>query len=117
MVTQAPDPILIDAPELIPRGTSRWRLVEPTVLPLASFAILILVWEIGARFGLISEFFFSSPTGVLGAAAENVATPAFWNDVWISTQEFLVGYIAAIAIAIPFGLLTGWVRPLHLLFE
>ncbi len=117
MVTQAPDPIATQPPELIPRGTSRWRLIEPTVLPLASFAILILFWEFGSRFGFISEFFFSSPSGVLGAAAANVATPAFWNDVWISTQEFLVGYLAAIAIAIPFGLLTGWFRTLHFLFE
>jgi NitT/TauT family transport system permease protein len=117
MVTREPDPISTDVPVLIPRGTSRWRLIEPTVLPLASFALLVLVWEIGSRAGLISDFFFSSPTGVLTAAAANVGTAEFWNDVWISTQEFLVGYIAAISIALPFGLLTGWFRPLHFLFE
>lgn len=105
------------APALRPKGTSRWTLIEPTVLPLASFGVLIVIWELGARFGLISEFFFSSPSGVLQAAAVNIVTPEFWNDVWISAQEFLVGYVAAVALAIPFGLLTGWYRKLHFLFE
>jgi NitT/TauT family transport system permease protein len=104
-------------PELRPKGSSRWALVEPTLLPLASFAILLFVWEVTSRFGLISAFFFSSPTGVAEAAAENIFLPEFWNDVWISAQEFTVGYVAAVAIAIPFGLLTGWFRKPHFLFE
>lgn len=118
MSTDVPDlTTSIEAPKLVRRGESRWTLIEPTVLPLASFAVLILVWEITSRFGLISAFFFSSPSGVLAAAAQNVVLPEFWNDVWISGQEFMVGYVAAVALAIPFGLLTGWFRPLHFLFE
>jgi ABC-type nitrate/sulfonate/bicarbonate transport system permease component len=104
-------------PALRPRGSSRLAALEPTLLPLASFAILVVIWEVTSRMGLISAFFFSSPTGVLAAATQNIVLPEFWNDVWISTQEFTVGYVAAIALAIPFGLLTGWYRPLHFIFE
>jgi ABC-type nitrate/sulfonate/bicarbonate transport system permease component len=110
-------PTIPEAPNLRPRGSSRLAFIEPTLLPLASFAIVVLAWELASRLGLISAFFFSSPSGVMGAAAANIVLPEFWNDVWISTQEFLVGYVAAIAIAIPFGLLTGWFRPLHFIFE
>jgi ABC-type nitrate/sulfonate/bicarbonate transport system permease component len=105
------------SPALRPRGSSRLAALEPTLLPLASFAILVVIWEVTSRMGLISAFFFSSPTGVLAAATQNIVLPEFWNDVWISTQEFTVGYVAAIALAIPFGLLTGWYRPLHFIFE
>lgn len=110
-------PTIPETPALRPRGSSRLAALEPTLLPLGSFAVLIVAWEVTSRLGMINPFFFSSPTGVLDAAAQNIVQPEFWNDVWISTQEFLVGYIAAIAIAIPFGLLTGWFRPLHFLFE
>ncbi len=99
------------------RRANRLRAVEPTLLPLASFAILIIAWEVASRLELINPFFFSSPTGVIASGAENIVTPEFWNDVWVSAQEFLVGYIAAVALAIPFGLLTGWFRPLHFMFE
>jgi NitT/TauT family transport system permease protein len=99
------------------RRRAQIRALEPTLLPLASFVILLGAWEIGSRMQLISPFFFSSPTGVLAAGAEHLMTADFWNDVWISSQEFLVGYVAAVSLAIPFGLLTGWFRPLHYLFE
>jgi NitT/TauT family transport system permease protein len=116
--TDAPDlTTSVEAPKLLRRGESRWTLIEPTVLPLATFALLVVVWEIAARAEVINPFFFSSPSGVLDAAAVNIVTPEFWNDVWVSSQEFLVGYVAGIAVAIPFGLLTGWFRPLHFLFE
>ena len=117
LIPETTPPLTTGAPRLRPRGSGRLAALEPTLLPLASFAILIALWEIASRAGLISAFFFSSPTGVMEAAAENIVLPEFWNDVWISTQEFMVGYIAAIALAIPFGLLTGWFRSLHFLFE
>lgn len=100
-----------------PHRTSTWTRLEPTLLPLASFVVLLVLWEVGARMGLISAFFFSSPSGVLTAAADNIVTPEFWTDVWVSGQEFIVGYVAGVALAIPFGLLTGWFRPLHFMFE
>ncbi len=95
----------------------RFAVIEPTVLPLATFGALLALWETSARLGLINPFFFSSPVGVLEAGAENIFLPEFWNDVWVSSQEFSVGYVAAVAVAVPFGLLTGWYRPLHYLFE
>jgi len=119
MIPETPTtvPTIPETPALRPRGSSRWTVLEPTLLPLGSFVVLLVLWEVTSRLEMINPFFFSSPTGVAQAAATNIVTPEFWNDVWISTQEFLVGYIAAVSIAIPFGLLTGWFRPLHFLFE
>ncbi len=97
--------------------SKRWAAVEPTILPLATFGVLLVIWETAARLNLINPFFFSSPSGIAVAGSEAIVTAEFWNDVWISSQEFWVGYVAAIAIAVPFGLLTGWFKPLHYLFE
>jgi ABC-type nitrate/sulfonate/bicarbonate transport system permease component len=97
--------------------SKRWAVLEPTLLPLITFAALIVVWELAAALELINPFFFSSPSRVVAAGSNAIFTAEFWNDVWISSQEFAVGYVAAIALAVPFGLLTGWFRPLHYLFE
>jgi NitT/TauT family transport system permease protein len=99
------------------RRARKLYALEPTLLPVGTFVLLLVLWETGARAGAINPFFFSSPSGIVEAGATNVVRPEFWEDVWISTQEFLVGYVAAVALAVPFGLLTGWFRPLHHLFE
>jgi NitT/TauT family transport system permease protein len=93
------------------------RRTEPTLLPAISFALVIAVWEISADLGALDPFFFSSPARVVAAGYNEVQLPRFWNDVWISGQEFLVGYLVAVLLAVPFGLVTGWFRTLHDLFD
>jgi ABC-type nitrate/sulfonate/bicarbonate transport system permease component len=90
---------------------------ENVILPLATFALLIFLWEYGVRAAWFDPFFFSSPSRILIAAQRELQTPRFWNDVWVSSQEFTIGYVGAIIIAVPFGIVTGWFRTLHDLFD
>jgi NitT/TauT family transport system permease protein len=73
----------------------------------------LLFWEIGSRVGFVNRFFFSSPTGVIAAGIKEVQIPRFWVDVRASLTEFLAGYVLAIVLAVPLGLLTGWYRRLQ----
>lgn len=109
---------LLDA-ELAERSPLvRWYLAgEDYVLPLVSWVIVLVAWELAAQAGMLDPTFFSSPSAVVLAGIREVQIPRFWYDVQISGLEFLVGYLAAMAIAIPFGLITGWYRPLHLFFD
>jgi ABC-type nitrate/sulfonate/bicarbonate transport system permease component len=102
---------------VVRRRRRRWSDLEPTYLPLITFVALLVVWELAARLGLINAFFFSSPSAIIAAGAENIVRPQFWNDTWVSATEFFVGYAGALLIAIPFGLLTGWFKSLRYLFE
>lgn len=77
----------------------------------------LLLWELGSRAGVISEFFFSRPTEIVAAGANEVQTAEFWENAQISATEFLVGYGLAIAIGIPLGLLTGWYRRLNYVLD
>lgn len=91
--------------------------LEPTLLPLASFTAVLVLWEIGADSGALDPMFFSSPARVAETGLHELQAPAFWNDVSVSVQEFVIGYVAAVLIAVPFGLITGWFRTLHDLFD
>ena len=70
-------------------------------------------WEIGSRVGFVSEYFFSRRSAIVEAGIVEVGIPRFWVDVWASLTEFLVGYLLAIVLAVPLGLLAGWYRRLQ----
>jgi NitT/TauT family transport system permease protein len=90
---------------------------ESLLLPTLSFAGVLALWEIGSDSGALDTYFFSSPSRVLLAGFREVQQASFWNDVWISSQEFAIGYVGAILIAVPFGIVTGWSSALHDLFD
>jgi ABC-type nitrate/sulfonate/bicarbonate transport system permease component len=73
----------------------------------------IAFWEIGSRQGWINPFFFSRPSAILAAGIKEAALPRFWVDVRASISEFLIGYVLAVVLGIPLGLLTGWYRRLQ----
>jgi ABC-type nitrate/sulfonate/bicarbonate transport system permease component len=113
----------VAAPTAAPRTKRKggpWQAIverESTILPLATFGALLALWEIGARTGALDTFFFSSPSRIFAAGYREMQIPRFWNDVSISTQEFTIGYVLAVVVAVPFGLVTGWFRTLHDLFD
>ena len=74
---------------------------------ILSFTAVIVAWELLASTGLINPFFYSSPTRIAAAFVEEVQLARFWGDVRITTMELAIGYVAAVATAIPFGIVTG----------
>ena len=71
------------------------------------FVVMLVAWEIGSRTGEISPLFFSSPSAIVAAGVKEVQLPRFWRDLGLSSIEFIAGFAAAAAIAIPLGLLAG----------
>jgi ABC-type nitrate/sulfonate/bicarbonate transport system permease component len=105
------EPQLLDARVASLPRPLRWYLAnERAILGLGSFFGFFLIWEIGARLGIINEFFFASPLKILNAAILEVQNPRLWRDLQVSGTEFFVGYFLAVFSGIPLGLLAGWYR-------
>jgi len=68
---------------------------------------VLLVWEALGRSGLVDPLFISSPTQVAHAGWQLSHDRDFWSDVEVSATEFILGYGAALALAIPLGLAVG----------
>jgi ABC-type nitrate/sulfonate/bicarbonate transport system permease component len=68
---------------------------------------LLLAWEAFARSGLVDPLFISSPTRIAQAGWQLSHDADFWNDLRVSATEFLLGYGAAAAVAVPLGLAVG----------
>ncbi|MFD4367167.1 ABC transporter permease [Rhodococcus sp. NPDC058521] len=84
-----------------------WRLLKPSVVIVAFLAL----WEIAPRVGLVDEVFLPPFTTVVGAFFDLARSGELWQHVSASLFRALVGFLVAIAIAIPLGIAIAWYRP------
>jgi len=102
------------------RGTSLARLYlahERLAIGGGTLVAFLLLWEAFGESGLVDPLFVSSPTRVAQAGWQLVHDGDFWNDLTVSGREFMLGYGAAVAVAIPLGLAIGLSRRLQYLLS
>ena len=80
---------------------------ERLVIAGGTLIAVLAVWEALGGSGLIDPLFISSPSRVIAAGWQLARERDFWNDLRISGTEFILGYGAAVAVAIPLGLAVG----------
>ncbi|MFL5305377.1 MAG: ABC transporter permease, partial [Polyangia bacterium] len=109
----------------------RWRLQPPawsllnTVLPrarrraLISYAVVTVIWQLGATSGRwlgrpvpwLGNL--PAPTAVLAAWAHLVRDAGYWCSWLLSFQRVAIGFLAAVAVGIPFGLMMALSRTIR----
>jgi ABC-type nitrate/sulfonate/bicarbonate transport system permease component len=72
--------------------------------------IILAVWELLARLGVIDSLLFSQPTEVIAAFGRSFSQNHVMADIWVSAAEIGIGLGAAIIIGIPLGIVCGWNR-------
>jgi NitT/TauT family transport system permease protein len=91
---------------------------EKKVLGGSAIAIFIIVWELaGNVFQWINPMFMSAPSLIFKAAVQLFVSGEIYHDLYVSGIEFIVGYLSAAIVAIPFGLMVGWYRRLSYIFD
>lgn len=86
---------------------------------MAILAVLAAWWLVTTA-GMVSPFILPPPTAVLEAAqrlADGYLGASLATHLEASLSVVLSGYIAAVLIGVPLGILMAWVRPLAILFE
>lgn len=73
------------------------------ILRIMLLVLLLAVWEISARLGLINDFIFSSPTRVVTCFAEMVTDGSIFLHTGITVMETLISFALVIAV----GLVTA----------
>jgi len=81
----------------------RW---ESYAWPLLTGALLLIVWTLLVR--LSRTDVFPSPVAVQRGLAELLEQGLLWRYVGDSLRRVATGYLTAIAIGVPSGLLLGW---------
>jgi ABC-type nitrate/sulfonate/bicarbonate transport system permease component len=91
---------------------------EKKILGSAGVLVFLILWELaGNTFQWINPMFMSAPSLVFKAAVQLFASGEIYNDLYVSAVEFLGGYLLAVAVAIPFGIMVGWYKRMSYMFD
>ncbi len=90
----------------------RRLLRRPGIARLGVVIVLLLVWEIAARFFLDRDF-ISPPSAVLMSLGSLLATPGVTPALWLTLYEIAVAFVLAVIVGAGVGLAVGLNRFAH----
>ncbi|MFZ2949319.1 MAG: ABC transporter permease [Desulfuromonadaceae bacterium] len=86
----------------------------PKVLVATVMAVIfVMLWELAVRTGLTYLTPVPTATRILQVLGEMALAGTLWDHTSISLLRVTVGYLAAVALAIPVGFLLGWFKICH----
>lgn len=94
-----------------------WRWLRKIVIIIVSLALLLLVWWVIAELEIFETI--PTPQSTIAALVDLIQNGApqtglsLWSQVCASLVTFAKGTIMAVVVAVPLGLLLGYVRPLY----
>jgi len=93
-------------------GLRRWLLRHPGVVRLGVVAVLVIVWEIAARF-FVDRDFLSPPSTVLFSLGDVLSEPGVPAALWLTLYELAIAFVLSVIIGGSIGLAVGLSRFAH----
>jgi NitT/TauT family transport system permease protein len=86
---------------------------------LGTFSVIVFLalWQIAVSLGWIAPLFVSSPLRIVIAGYGMVRDGSIFNDLAVSSEEFLLGFGLAAVVGIPLGILMGWYSRLNAILD
>jgi ABC-type nitrate/sulfonate/bicarbonate transport system permease component len=105
-----PERPAVPAEVRIPGRKSALARREPLLVGVAAVVLFLIFWQAVAWRRLVPELFLPGPTDIFAALGGLFGAGTIWRDLWVSGQELIYGYVLAVVLALPLGLLMGWYR-------
>jgi NitT/TauT family transport system permease protein len=78
--------------------------------------LLLALWEFAGTSGLINPLFSSSPSRIVKTGIELVKDGSLIKHIKSSGRVFITGYIMAVIIGVPIGIMLGWFKRARMAF-
>ncbi|MFF8916304.1 ABC transporter permease [Streptomyces sp. NPDC015032] len=92
------------------RTPVREVLLRKVLPPLFAVALVVVVWQLLVEARVTDDYKLPSPAAVWGSAADMWLQGTLLDVVWTSISRGLLGFLMAVAIGTPLGLLVARVR-------
>lgn len=103
--------------EHVPNLTEWYRGKRRIALPFISLAVILLLWELTARYSGWSAQVFPSPLKVMRGMVELIANGTLLRHSIASLFRVTAGFYLAVVFAIPLGIFLGRMETLKLMLN
>lgn len=83
------------------------------IVSIAAVAVFLMAWQWLPALGLVDIRYTSQPSSVLKTAMEILVNDNLGHHAYVSFMEFIVGFVLAVVIGIPAGIMFGTVKLLR----
>lgn len=97
-------------PVRIPGQPGRLARYEGLLIGAGAVLVFVTVWQLVAWRRLMTELFLPGPSDIVVAFQAYIAKGGIWNDLWVSGQELVLGFLLAILVGLPLGMAMGWYK-------
>src|ERR1700730_6841220 len=98
-------------PGLARRRHNRRRRLTVYVLRVLTAVLWIGSWELTTRLGIVDKFFFGQPSGIYERlhtwVTEGTALGPLWQQVAVTMQETVLGFVVGSVLGVILGVLLG----------
>jgi NitT/TauT family transport system permease protein len=101
----------------IPGQPGRFARLDGILLGSAGIVAFMAVWQAIASAKIVPPLFLPGPIDIFWALVAYVDEGFIWEDLKVSGQELINGYVLAILVGLPIGLLSGWYRRVSKVFD
>jgi sulfonate transport system permease protein len=91
----------------------KWRARLELAIGIAVPLALLLIWEIGARVGLIDARFYPAPLASLARGFELMFAGGMTEDILATLSRTVFGFLIGTVFGLVFGVAMGWSRLLR----
>lgn len=100
-----------------PRDEQVESVRERRLLGVVSVVVLLGGWELVAALRIKPKILLPGPLDVAQAFQHIFSSSTIWDDLRVSGEELLYGYLLAVLVGVTLGIAFGWYRRLGYLFD
>lgn len=99
------------------RNTSGKSRLQPVILGAALPVILIAVWEILSRTGVVPAYQLPAPSVILETILGLAADGSLWGHIGITVYRVFIGFLIGTAFAVILGAVVGFYSKAEQIFD
>lgn len=107
-MSQPQSPAAPPAAVTAPRAESRLRVALGRAGgSILSLIVFLFAWEALIRLGEISSYLVPAPTDVIISLGQDLISPAYWNALYITLYEIVIGFVSGSILGIGVGVVLA----------
>jgi NitT/TauT family transport system permease protein len=115
--SQAASPRKYDRRGVVVRAEKIWPRSVIVASQLGLLGLLLALWEVGARVGLVDPFFWSYPSAIFQSGLQFASRWSALYDTWFTVFATLIGFVVGTLGGAAIGLSFWWSKNIAAIIE